>query len=173
MSANPEPRRWVWVLAMAVGWSTAIGVAFAQTTPVASRRAENDGVEQLAAKLIARERAVERGEKTLVEREGDLRAAEGRIDERLKELATLQSTLESKLAELDADDERRRADLVVMLEKMKPKEAAPVLAALEEPLAVDVIDRMNKAKAGKLLAAMPAPIAARLASKLTEPVELP
>ena len=138
-----------------------------------TRRSQVDGVEQLAAKLSSRERAIERREASLVDREGDLRAAEERLTARLDELNKLRADIDVQLEGLAEDDERRRAALVTMLEKMKPKEAAPLVAALDVELAVDVIDRMATSKAGKLLAQLPPPIAADLAERLTTPVEIP
>ncbi len=137
------------------------------------RRSRVDGVEELAAKLNARERTVERREASLEDREADLAAAEERLMERMKALEDLRAAIDVQLQGLDEDEERRRKGLVVMVEKMKAKEAAPVVAALDKDLAVDVLDRMNRTKAGKLLAQLPAPVAAELAQRLTAPVEVP
>lgn len=165
-------RRWPAMLFAGVGL---IGVAaFAQAEGgTQTRRAQVDGVEQLAAKLTARERAIERREASLQDKEADLRAAEERLTGRLEELQTLRAAIDAQLVELDADDERRRAALVTMVEKMKPKEAAPMVASMDTDLAVDLIDRMNTTKAGKLLAQLPPPLAASLAERLTAPVEIP
>jgi len=137
------------------------------------RRARVDGVEELAARLNARERTIERRESTLKDREADLASAEERLMERMKALEDLRAAIDEQLQGLDEDEERRREGLVVMVEKMKAKEAAPMVAALDKELAVDLLDRMNRAKAGKLLAQLPPPVAAELAERLTAPVEVP
>ena len=151
----------------------AVGVAFAQGGPALPRRLQADGVEQLAAKLNARERAIERREATLKDREADLASAETRLSERLDELEALCGRIDEQLQGLAEDDERRREALVTMVEKMKAKEAASMVGALDKDLAVDVIDRMTPSKAAKVLAAMPPQLAAALAADLAAPVELP
>jgi len=150
----------------------ALGVAFAQGGSSEPRRLQADGVEQLAAKLNARERAIERRETTLDDRRRDLEAAEARLAERLTELEALRDRIDTQLEGLSEDDERRREALVTMVEKMKGKEAAPMVAQLQPPLAVDVLDRMNPAKAAKLLAAMPPQLSADLAARLAAPTEV-
>jgi flagellar motility protein MotE (MotC chaperone) len=159
------------LLGMLVG--SAGAAAFAQATDAAAaRRAAGSGLQDLAGRLNARERAIERREASLVDREADLREAEARLKDRLDELAAVRAELDEKLASLDAQEEERRVGLVKMTEKMRPKEAAPFFGELDDALAVDILDRMSTSKAGKVLAAMPPDRAARLAEMLTAPVKL-
>ena len=60
-----------------------------------------------------------------------------------------------------------------MVENMRPKQAALVLAQLKPGLAVKVIEVMDESKAGKALAVMPPVKAAELAEKLTRPINWP
>ena len=57
-----------------------------------------------------------------------------------------------------------------MVEANRPSNIAAMFEALDEPLAVQVLDRMNPTKAGKLLAALNPITAARLAGKMARPV---
>lgn len=169
---SPKMPRWP---AMLVATTVLVGMAaFAQAEGgPETRRSRVDGVEQLAAKLTSRERAIERREGSLEDREADLAAAEARLMERMEALEALRGVIDEKLEGLDEDEEQRREGLKVMVEKMKAKEAAPMVAALDKDLAVDLLGRMNRTKAGKLLAQLPPPLAADLAEKLTAPVEIP
>lgn len=153
---------------------TAGAVAYAEGTsePSASRQAPGSGLQDLVGRLNARERALDRRERSVEDREGDLREAEDRLRERLEDLEEVRGELDDKLAELDAIEEGRRAALTEMTSKMRPKQAAPFVAALQDDLAVDVLDRMQPAKAGKILAVMPPDKAASLAEQLTAPIPL-
>ncbi|HHO51816.1 MAG TPA: hypothetical protein ENK18_13295 [Deltaproteobacteria bacterium] len=152
---------------------TAGAVAFAESTSgPGGRRAAGNGLQDLAGRLNARERALDRRERSLHDREQDLRDAEARLKERLGELSDVRAEIDGLLAELDAVEESRRVALTEMTEKMRPKEAGPFLGAMDEVLAVDLLDRMQTSKAGKILAVMPPPKAARLAEQLTAPITL-
>lgn len=162
------------VLLVGAALGTAGAVAWAEVGDTASaRRSPSSGLQDLAGRLNARERAIDRREAAFQAREGDLTAQEEKLSERLKELTALRADLDERLEELAAVEESRRVALVKMIEKMRPKEAAPFVGELKQALAVDVLDRMSPAKAGKVLAAMPPRPAARLAEKLTAPVKLP
>jgi len=126
-------------------------------------RARSRGIQELAAAQRARERSLDTRERTLEEREEDLREAELRLEARLEELQALRGEIEGQLGELDEDEEARVRALVRMVESMRAKEAAPMVAALDHDLAVRVLGRMNRTKAGKVLAAMNPTTAARFA----------
>lgn len=172
MKTTTNRQKWAGALAACALMVGVVGVAFAEGGGAEPRRISGDGVEQLAAKLNARERAIDRRETSLQDREADLRAAEDRLEARLGELQELRASIDLQLEGLAEDDERRRAALVVMVEKMKGKDAAPMVGKLDQELAVDVLDRMNPAKAAKVLAAMPPGQSAALASRLAAPTEI-
>jgi flagellar motility protein MotE (MotC chaperone) len=169
-------RRW--------SWGAGVGTLLAATLLAGARAAQSPGADaescptpqglaELAARLQSRESALARREAALADKEADLRAAEERLQKRLDDLAAVREAIAQQLAEIGADEEQRRKDLVVMLQSVRPKQGAPILAALDVPLAVDVLDRMSPAKAGKLLAALPPRTAAELMETLTEPFEVP
>lgn len=168
-------RRYVAGAVLATVLAVGGAVAFAEgesSSGTAGRRAAGSGLQDLAGRLNARERALERREKSLETRETDLKEAEKRLQERLTELQAIRAELDDRLAALDERDEQRRVSLTEMTEKMRPKDAAPFLATLDRDLAVDVLNRMQTAKAGKVLAAMPPETAADLAQRLTAPTLL-
>ncbi len=176
---------WVAVL----GFSAALlgGVAAAVAAPSATAPAtapvpdvvaamrwcgeEQAGNRTLAAALRHRERELDEREHSFGARQVELTAAEKRLDARMAALTKLRTEIEASLVKTDSVREERVKGLVKMVESNRPASIAPMFSALEEPLAVEVLDRMNRTKAGKLLGALSAAKAASLASKLTRPLQ--
>jgi flagellar motility protein MotE (MotC chaperone) len=142
---------------------TRSGTSDAATKP--SRWDRADGLETLAAELHARQRAIERREVSVLAKAEDLAAAEARLKMRMTELEALRAEIDALLAGLDDAEEDRVVALVKMVEKMRAKDAAPIVSELDPELAVSVIDRMSSTKAGKMLAAMEPVTAAGLAAR--------
>ncbi len=164
--------RWS-VLALVLGTVVGLGVsALGAPEPEsgdAFRPAQLEGKEKLYAILDRKIRAVERREATLAAREADLRAAEVQIEERLGELQGLREDIRGLLTDLDEDRELRMIHLVKMFETMRPGQAATIIAASDDALALELLRRMNRGKAGKALAQMPTERAAFLAEQLGGP----
>ena len=135
-------------------------------------KARSQGVQELAASLNTRERELDARERSIEDRERKLRQAEQRLDERLAELEALRGDMEGMLTELEAEREQRILGLVRWVESVRAVQAAPIVALLDDELAVEVLTRMNRTKAGKLLAAMSPTEAARLAEMSTQPVRV-
>jgi flagellar motility protein MotE (MotC chaperone) len=163
-------------LALAIGLG--IGVATAAGAPEEPRpedvsrwcSVEQQGAHALAEDLRGRGRELDAREASLRARAQQMSAAEARLDERLSQLEAARSAIEAQLAEGDAAREERVAALVKMVEAGRAAQVAAMFGALDDALAVDVLERMNRAKAGKLLAALPPQKAAALAAKLTSPI---
>ncbi|MEN0061765.1 MAG: hypothetical protein AAGA48_06410 [Myxococcota bacterium] len=150
-------------------------LAFAESSGdgvINPRRSIGAGLQELAGRLNARDRALQRRQASIADREADLREAEQRLEVRLVEMEALRSEIDAKLAALDEIEERRRQAVTEMAEKMRSKQSGPFIAAMDDTLAVDLLDRMQPAKAAKILAAMPPAKAARLAEQLTAPIPL-
>lgn len=150
------------------------GVADA-TDAVAQTRARSGGsrgLQRLASELKARDRAIARRERTVDQRESDVAAAEALLAARVEELTALRLELEETLDRAEEVQDARMLGLVKMTEKMRDKQAAAVLSEVDTDLAVEVLDKMNRAKAGKALAAMDPKHAAKLAEKLTRPLDM-
>ena len=150
----------------------AVADAAAETAQARSRPSGSRGMQRLASELKARDRAIARRERTVGQRESDVAAAEATLASRIEELTTIRLELEQTLEEAEQLADARLTGLVKMTEKMRVKQAAAVLSEVESDLAVKVLDGMNRAKAGKALAAMDPRKAARLAEKLTRPIDL-
>ncbi len=152
--------RWAAFFVVMVGLGAA-GTAYG-TGGSRGRPTEARALEDLADRLHDRERSLDRRESTLSGRAEDLAEVERRLDARLTELTALRAELDARLGQLSEQEEARRTDLVRMLEAGKPREMAPMLAAMDAALAEDLVDRMNPTKAGRLLAALPPDRAAAL-----------
>ncbi|MFK7930877.1 MAG: MotE family protein [Myxococcota bacterium] len=132
-----------------------------------------DGFRRLARQVEARSRSLDRRERNMTSRVEDLERAEQDLAARVVELTAAREALEALLEKTDQLEEDRLAGLVKMTEKMRDKQAAALFVELDAKLAVKVIDRMNRTKAGRALAVMEPAKAARLAEKLTRPIEMP
>lgn len=133
---------------------------------------EQQGAHQLAEDLRRRERELEGREHAADAQRADMAAAETRLTERLAELERTRAAVEALLGKADAERDARVDGLVKMIEANRPSGVSAMFGALDEALAVEVLDRMNRKKAGKLLAALPPAQAARLAERMTAPVTL-
>ncbi len=104
----------------------------------------------------------------LAAREGIAVAAEKRLDVRLDELAGLQTRLEALESARRARDEASWQGLVRVYEAMKPRDAAVIFDDLDMPVLLQVMDRMKDRKAAPVLAAMQPERARQLTAELAE-----
>ena len=104
----------------------------------------------------------------LAAREGVAAAAAKRLDARLDELAVLQKRLESLEAARHARDEASWQGLVRVYEAMKPRDAAVIFDDLDMPVLLQVMDRMKDRRAAPVLAAMQPERARELTTQLAE-----
>ena len=103
--------------------------------------------------LVSRERIIE-------EREVLLRAAEQRLVEKQVELNAAKDAIEGLLDKVDEQEKARIRQLVNIYENMKPKDAARIFDELEMPVLLGVIQSMKERKVAPVIAAM-APTKAR------------
>ncbi len=104
----------------------------------------------------------------LAGREHVAAAAEMRLGARLDELGGLQTRLESLEAARRTRDEASWQGLVRVYEAMKPKDAAVIFDDLDMPVLLQVMDRMKDRKAAPVLAAMLPERARELTAELAE-----
>ncbi len=104
----------------------------------------------------------------LAARERLAAAAEKRLDARLDELTSLQKRLESLEAARHARDEASWQGLVRVYEAMKPRDAAVIFDDLDMPVLLQVLDRMKDRKAAPILAAMQPERAREVTAQLAE-----
>lgn len=83
-----------------------------------------------------------------------LDAAEARIDTQIAELQKLRTTIESLVREYDAQESAELESVVKIYETMKPKDAARILGELNMPILLGIMERMKERKTAPILAAM-------------------
>lgn len=125
-----------------------------------------EGLEDVAADLVARRARFDERETALQLRTAALEEAERRLAQRAAELEQLAADLQTRSGELDAAQRARIARLVKVYEAMKPKQAAEVFDGLPLDLAVGVAAEMREAKIAAVLAAMSPDRAQRLTTEL-------
>ena len=122
----------------------------------------------LLTDLRGRRVAIDGREQALVTREGIVAAAEHRLAARVEELQSLQTRLESLEAARRERDEANWRGLVRTYETMKPKDAAVIMAELDGPVLLQVLDRMKESKAAPILSAMPPDRARAITAQLAQ-----
>lgn len=161
-----------------VSFGLGVVLATAGTATGASSSSSSDckgseaNLRQLAREMNLRSRQLDEREQTIALRESLLREASERIDERLDNLEEAQEAITAELDRVDELRDERVGALVKMVESNRASEIAPMVAALEPLLAVEILDEMNRTKAGKLLAELAPTTAADLVSRMADPVPL-
>jgi flagellar motility protein MotE (MotC chaperone) len=126
---------------------------------------------ELAAALQNRSLALEEREKLLKLRETELQDVEKRLIARIEDLKKLRADIGEQLTVAEQQKENKIDELVKMVESNRASAISSMFEALDEDLAVQVLDRMSASKAGKLLAAISPIRAARLAEKMANPID--
>jgi flagellar motility protein MotE (MotC chaperone) len=78
------------------------------------------------------------------------------------------STLDKREQKKVDDRNKRIVQLANLLRKMRPENAANIIAVTEDKLAIATLDRLGERQASKLLEALPAARAVQLANKLLD-----
>lgn len=109
---------------------------------------------RLLQALAQRRSTLDNREESLNQREALLRAAEQKLVDRQAELLAMRSEVKGLLDNLDAKEKRRIGNLVKIYENMKPKDAAVIFNELELPVLMSVVERMKVRKLAPVIAAM-------------------
>ncbi len=123
---------------------------------------------QLLTELDTRRVELERRKEALDTREGEVRGMEEALLERLAELRTLTRKLESARKERDQLYESRLEQLANVYGSMAPTEAAPLIAKLDQDIALGLLQRMPGKRMGQILSVMERERAVSLTKSLTE-----
>lgn len=128
---------------------------------------------ELLQSLAQRREELEQRAKAMDQREVMLAAAEGRIEEKIQELEALRATIEGLLEEHGEQEEAQLRSLVKIYESMKPKDAARIFEELDMAVLLDVIERMKERKSAPILAKMNPVRAKAITLELAQRRELP
>lgn len=108
----------------------------------------------LLENLARRRDEIEKRAVSLDVRENLLVATETRIDEKIDTLKSLEERIDQLVEQHEEAEEARIRKLVVVYEKMKPKDAARIFDQIELDILLEVTGRMKEAKVAEVLAKM-------------------
>jgi flagellar motility protein MotE (MotC chaperone) len=109
---------------------------------------------ELLQQLAERRAELDRRAADLSQREVLLQAAEKRIDEKIARLASLEKDIGGIVDKQDQEDDARLKSLVKIYETMKPQDAARIFEQLDMPVLLSVVEHMKERIAAPILAAM-------------------
>ncbi|MBI1208582.1 MAG: hypothetical protein GC191_15020 [Azospirillum sp.] len=148
------------------------GVPDPGAEPTPEEKVETLDMEVLK-RLAERRAELDRRGRELDQREALMAAAETRLNQKLAELQDVRGEIQKLLHQVDDRQKAQLESLVKIYETMKPKEAARIFEALDQPVLLDVIERMKEAKAAPVLAAMDPMKAREITAALAERRRLP
>jgi flagellar motility protein MotE (MotC chaperone) len=109
---------------------------------------------QLLQKLSDRRTELDKRAAELSQREVLLQAAEKRIDDKIAKLTALEKDIGGIVDKHSEEDEARIKSLVKIYETMKPVDAARIFSQLDMPVLLGVLEHMKERNAAPILAAM-------------------
>ena len=109
---------------------------------------------ELLQKLAERRASLDKRAAEQSQREVLLEAAEKRIDEKIAKLESLKKEIAGLADKQSAEDDARLKSLVKIYETMKPPEAARIFEQLDMPVLLGVVERMKERNAAPILAAL-------------------
>ncbi|HEV2548466.1 MAG TPA: hypothetical protein VGU20_14090 [Stellaceae bacterium] len=109
---------------------------------------------ELLQKLAERRASLDKRAAEQSQREVLLEAAEKRIDEKIAKLEALKKDIAALVDKQSAEDDARLKSLVKIYETMKPHDAARIFEQLDMPVLLGVVERMKERNAAPILAAL-------------------
>jgi flagellar motility protein MotE (MotC chaperone) len=135
--------------------------------PRAGEQACDDEEILVLRDLRNRARELDRRETALDEREEALQTLERQVEERLAELATMRGELEAMATREQVATDTRVDELARMVDTMKARDAAAMLAGMNQDVVLKVLRRLKPKQAGKVLGEMPPATATTLGDRMT------
>ena len=118
-------------------------------------------------KLKERKEALDLREKELGELEEELQKQKVELDKRISQLEEMRNQIAQILKDRVEIDQEKVNKLVDLYSNMKPKQAADVIASINEDLAVEVLAKMKKKSAAEIMNLLPSDKARVLSEKYT------
>ncbi len=109
---------------------------------------------ELLQNLAKRREELDRWERNIQVKEVALDATEKRISDKIDKIETMKQEVATMLAQYNAQEDVKIRSLVKIYESMKPKDAARIFDEIEMPILLLVIDKMSEKKAAPILAEM-------------------
>ncbi|TAE34926.1 MAG: hypothetical protein EAY65_00650 [Alphaproteobacteria bacterium] len=118
--------------------------------------------------LSKRRDELEKMEKEVKLKEHLLGSTEVRLNEKISQIQTMEKTLRDLLGKYDEQEAAKIRSLVKIYENMKPKEAARIFDEMQMPILLMVVDKMSERRAAPILAKMSPVKAKDLTQELAE-----
>jgi flagellar motility protein MotE (MotC chaperone) len=131
--------------------------------------AEMDVLKQLSD----RREQLEKRSRDLDTRESLIKVTEQRVDQKIKEMETLRLQLQSMVNQASEAQQTQLDNLVKIYETMKPEEAAHIFETLDMPVLLSVIQHMKPKSTAPILAKMTPEKAKEVTVALTKQDQLP
>jgi flagellar motility protein MotE (MotC chaperone) len=128
---------------------------------------------EVLKQLSSRRAALDKRAQTLDTREVLIKVGEQRVDQKIKEMETLRLQLQGMVDQISGNQQTQISNLVKIYETMKPQEAAKIFEALEMPILLGVIQRMKPKSTAPIMAAMAPEKAKEITVALTKEGQLP
>jgi flagellar motility protein MotE (MotC chaperone) len=122
----------------------------------------------LLQSLAHRREDLDRWERNIQVKEEALNATEKRIDEKIQQIDAMKKAVSEVLAQYNTQEETKLKSLVKIYENMKPDDAARIFDEIEMPVLLLVIDKMAEKKAAPIMAKMDSKKAKQITVELAE-----
>ena len=106
-------------------------------------------------------------------RESLIKVGEQRVDQKIKEMESLRLQLQAMVNQISSAQQTQIENLVKIYETMKPADAAKIFEALDMPVLLNVIQRMKPKSTAPIMAAMAPEKAKEVTIALTKQDQLP
>ncbi len=123
--------------------------------------------------LADRRRTLDERAREIGDREALLQAAQRRIEEKVDGLEALKKSIEALLLQQQDETETQYDSLVKIYESMKPKDAARIFEELDMAVLIPVVERMKERKTAPILAKMNPAKAQAITVELAQRRDLP
>ena len=164
-------------LALALGLALIAAPAWASTPDggglgkVAQAAGLSRGVESLIAEIRKQSFSLEKRDRELSRREEAVKKLEALLDQRVAEVEQMRAEVERRIDSWVALDGDRVDNLSKVYSTMPPERAAALLSGLELDLSVAIVQRMKKKHSAAVLAAMRSERALVISRRLLDPLD--
>ncbi|MGE3623777.1 MAG: hypothetical protein AB7H77_07910 [Bdellovibrionales bacterium] len=128
---------------------------------------------EVLRQLSSRRAELDKRTKTLDTREQLLKVAEQRVDQKIKEMQTIRLQLQGMVDQISGAQAQQTENLVKIYETMKPKDAARIFETLDMPVLLGVIQRMKPKSTAPIMAEMKSEKAKEVTVALTKQDQIP
>lgn len=146
------------------------GITATRVNPPAERCDLSAEEQLMVSELRTRLGQLEQRRLTVIAQEAALNTLKAQVAEQLDELRAIQRAIANDMDAAEqsvaSDREARIVQLAGIIKKMKPNQAAPIIARQNLSVAVAVLDSIGARQAGKVLAVLPPEHAVRIAERL-------